>query len=195
MSDEQREYVLNLRKTDKRPWHSPPHSFGHKTQFHLTAACYEHKHIIGTTSKRLSEFEHSLLDVLNKYSETIYAWCIMPNHYHVLLYSNEMKLLIGQIGRLHGRSSFTWNTEDNARGRKVWFRCLETAIKSESHFWSTVNYVHNNPVHHGYVKKWQEWCFSSASDFIDEMGSEKAVEIWEKYPTTGYGKGWDDPGL
>ena len=193
MTEGQREYVLNIRKVDKRPWHSPPHNFGEKTQFHLTASCFEHQNILGSTAERMAEFEYNFLDLINSYSEKIYAWCILPNHYHILLKSGRMKILIKEIGRLHGRTSYKWNAEDNARGRKVWFRCVETAVKSENHFWSTMNYIHNNPVHHGYVGKWQEWCFPSASEFIDEIGKEKIMEIWQKYPLTGYGKGWDDP--
>ena len=58
-----------------------------------------------------------------------------------------------------------------------------------------MNYVHNNPVHHGYVKKWQEWSFSSAIDFLEKVGREKAKEIWLNYPLLDYGNGWDDSEL
>src|SRR5882762_11784273 len=64
-------------------------------------------------------------------------------------------------------------------------------MKSERHFFATLNYVHNNPVHHGYVKRWQDWPWSSASEFLDRMGHEKAKEIWLRYPFLGYGKTWD----
>ena len=58
-----------------------------------------------------------------------------------------------------------------------------------------MNYVHNNPVHHRYVKHWNEWPYSSAARFLREVGREKAAEIWRSYPVRDYGKGWDDPGL
>jgi putative transposase len=57
-----------------------------------------------------------------------------------------------------------------------------------------MNYIHHNPVHHGYVKKWTDWPYTSAHEFLKAVGREKAAEIWCKYPPLDYGKGWDDPG-
>jgi len=121
----------------------------------------------------------------------IYAWCILPNHYHVLLASRRIKSLTKELGQFHGRSSFAWNGEDGQRGRQVWFRCFDREIRSERHFWATVNYIHHNPVHHGHVEKWQDWIWSSAPTFVEEVGRERATEIWKKYPILDYGKGWD----
>jgi len=54
-----------------------------------------------------------------------------------------------------------------------------------------VNYIHHNPVHHGYVEKWQDWPWSSATDFIERVGRETALKIWREYPVFDYGKTWD----
>ena len=81
--------------------------------------------------------------------------------------------------------------DDQTRGRKVWYRCFDREIRSERHFWASVNYIHHNPVHHGYVEKWEEWPWSSASEYLRQIGREEAVRIWQKYPILDYGKGWD----
>jgi putative transposase len=62
---------------------------------------------------------------------------------------------------------------------------------TERHFCSTLNYVHHNPVHHGYVEHWQDWPWSSAAKFLQHIGREGAKEIWDKYPILDYGKKWD----
>jgi putative transposase len=54
-----------------------------------------------------------------------------------------------------------------------------------------VNYIHNNPVHHGHVDKWQDWPWSSASDFLERVGREMAEKIWRESPILDYGKKWD----
>jgi len=54
-----------------------------------------------------------------------------------------------------------------------------------------MNYVHHNPVHHGYVQRWQDWPWSSATAFLEKVGAEKAREIWQEYPILDYGKKWD----
>ena len=64
-------------------------------------------------------------------------------------------------------------------------------MKSERHFWVTLNYVHHNPIHHGYVERWQDWPWSSASDFLDRIGAQQALDIWREYPILDYGKKWD----
>jgi len=64
-------------------------------------------------------------------------------------------------------------------------------MKSPRHFFATLNYVHNNPVHHSYVDHWQDWPWSSAREFIEQLGRERVAQIWKDYPTLDYGKEWD----
>ncbi len=65
-------------------------------------------------------------------------------------------------------------------------------IRDERHFWVTMNYIHNNPVHHRYVKKWQEWPYSSTIEFLNSVSKERVTEIWKEYPVLDYGKEWDN---
>ena len=65
-------------------------------------------------------------------------------------------------------------------------------MRNSAHQWATINYVHHNPVKHGYVEKWHEWPWSSAMDFLASMNREEARQIWKAFPIERYGKGWDD---
>ncbi len=96
---------------------------------------------------------------------------------------------------MHGRTSFTWNGEDNKRGRKTWFNAAETEMKSERHFWATTNYVLHNAVRHGYVENWQDWPYSNAQEYLAEIGHNEAKRRWLEYPILDYGKDWDPPEL
>jgi putative transposase len=192
LTKEDREIILAERKARKLPWHSPPHvEFENRKRYLITATCFEHKHIIGKDLQRLGECELGVLDVCKKLNSEVFAWCVLPNHYHILLQTNDLELLTKSLGKFHGSTSFDWNGEDNTRGRKVWFRCFSRAIRSDRHFWASINYVHQNPIHHGYVDQWQDWLFSSAAKYLEEFGREKALEIWRKYPILDYGKKWD----
>jgi|SRR6266545_7262810 len=195
LNEHQRDELLAFRRFNNRPWHSPPHFENQNGRYLLSAACYEHRHFIGKTPKRLAGFSDQLLKTLGTHSDEIYAWCVLPNHYHALLLTRELPELLREIGRLHGRTAFDWNGEDNERGRKVWFNCVETGMKSDRHFRATLNYVHHNPVHHGYARQWQDWPFSSASAYLTKMGRKAAVELWKAYPIREYGKDWDPPNL
>ena len=192
MTDCDREQVLELRKARKLPWHSPPHlDFKAAKQYLISSSCYEHVPVIGKGPERMTECESEVLRICDELCSRIYAWCILPNHYHVLVKTERIEELRHNLGQFHGRSSFEWNRTDNRRGRKVWYNCFERPMKSERHFWATLNYVHHNPVHHGYVKQWQDWPWSSARQYLEKVGLEEAKRIWLKYPILDYGKKWD----
>jgi len=192
MTSELQGRVMQYRRLRSLPLHSPPHwAMGFSGQYLVTAACFDHAPVIGKTPDRLTECEAQMLAACAEHASKIYAWCALPNHYHVLLATRRIKSLCKELGQFHGRSSFKWNGEDGERGRQVWFRCFDREIRSEGHFWATVNYIHHNPVHHGYVEKWQDWIWSSAAKFVKEVGRDRAEEIWRKYPILDYGKGWD----
>jgi Transposase and inactivated derivatives len=170
----------------------PPHfEYEGDCRFLITAACFEHTHIIGKSANRTAECESELLNICDK-SEELYAWCVLPNHYHLLLRTANINEILKQLGKFHGASSYRWNGDDNFRGRKVWFRAIERSMRSERHFYASLNYVHHNPVKHGYAKNWREWPYSSAAEYLDNIGRTRAAEVWQKYPVLDYGKDWDD---
>ena len=192
MAEQEKEQTIASRRSRNQPWHSPPHfDFGGSHCYLISAACYEHLHLIGRSPERMTECERETLKVYQNFCLSLHAWCILPNHYHALVRTDRIKALRQALGNFHGRSSFNWNTEDDCRGRKVWHNCFERRIKSERHFWATLNYVHHNPVHHGYVDSWQDWPWSSARDFLEQVGRERALELWLNFPVLDYGKKWD----
>ncbi len=186
---EKRGEILEYRKRLQRPWHRPPHYQQGNIFYHLTAACFNHHPHIGLTPSRMADFSEALLATLQ---EPPTAWCVLPNHYHVLVRCADVKSVIGDLGKLHGKTSFLWNGEEGLRGRQVWHSAADRGIRNDGHFWATVNYIHHNPVKHGYVEKWTDWPFSSAADFLEEVGRERAADIWKSHPVLDYGKGWDD---
>jgi putative transposase len=153
MAPERRREALKYRQRHRLPWHSPPHYVGDSGLYLLTAACYEHRPVIGVDARRMAEFEVELLETLTRHTRECFAWIVLPNHYHVLVSAPDIKGLLKAVGQLHGRTSFRWNGEDALRGRQVWYRAAETEMKSEGHFWATLNYVLHNAVRHGYVER------------------------------------------
>ncbi len=139
----------------------------------------------------MADFESELLRTSDLHCDQLFAWVVLPNHYHVLVHTLDVEGLLRAIGRLHGSSSFRWNGQDGCRGRQVWHRAAETAIRSEGHFWATFNYVMNNAVHHGYVARWQDWPYSNAADYLQEIGRGEVERRWRQYPVLDYGKDWD----
>ncbi|MBX3164825.1 MAG: hypothetical protein KF900_10110 [Bacteroidetes bacterium] len=47
-------------------------------------------------------------------------------------------------------------------------------LYNEKFVWDKINYIHNNPVEAGYVRKSYEWIYSSASNYY---GMESIIEV------------------
>ncbi|MDX2033688.1 MAG: transposase [Blastocatellia bacterium] len=192
MSPEKREEIVDWRKANRLPWHSPPHGkMGYGDRYLVSAACYEHQRHIGASPERMTACEKEILSVCRELDCDVHAWCILPNHYHLLLRSGAIEFFCEGLGKLHGRLSRQWNEEESRPGRKIWYRCFDREMRSQRHFHASLNYVHHNPVRHGYVEKWTDWPWSSASLYLEKIGREEAERIWLTYPIRDYGKKWD----
>jgi REP element-mobilizing transposase RayT len=90
------------------------------------------------------------------------AWCIMPNHVHVLL-ETFPGYPLDRV--LHSWKSFTSQVANKllARNGPFWAReYYDRYIRDDQHFTQTVSYIEQNPVKVGFVKDAKEWAFGSA---------------------------------
>lgn len=78
---------------------------------------------------------------------------------------------------------------------KDFLPCVERAMRSDRHYRATLNYVHLNPVRHGYVERWMDWPWSSAAEYLAQTGASEVKRAWREYPIHEYGKNWDDPNV
>jgi putative transposase len=191
LTPEERKEVLDARIDRRRPWHRPPHSYLPGT-FILSAACFEHLPHIAYSAERLDDFSERLVATAETNSRFVLAWCVLPNHYHLVVVVEDLQPILKALGLLHGRTSYEWNLEENILGRQIWHSISDRKMRSERHLWATINYVHNNPVKHGYVDRWQDWPWGSAIDFLKQVSPEEAKRIWLEHPVAQYGDGWDD---
>lgn len=130
--EEQAKLVLERRRRGY-PWHGPPHLEAPGEFRIITATCFEHRKILSTPA-RLAWFEDELLKEIRALEIECAAWCVLPNHYHILVQIEDMRQVGAVLGRLHGRTSFQMNREDNERGRQIWCRCQDRVMRSERHF-------------------------------------------------------------
>ena len=196
MSEAEIKSLLEHRRRNALPWHYPPRYDQGARHYMITAACYQHLPVVGKRAVRLLDCAQSLLGAIESgVDSSIRAWVILPNHYHLLVFSPDILALLKHLGRVHGRLSRKWNLEDGLVGRKIWHGAVETAIKSDRHHHAVVNYIHHNPVKHGYVARWQDWLASSAHAYLESVGYDEAARRWKLYPVERFGEGWDDSNI
>ena len=100
----------------------------------------------------------------NKYK--IIAWCIMPNHVHILI---EVFNGFSLSEIIHSWKSFSANQINKLLNRagQVWMmEYFDRYIRDYEHFDKVVNYIHNNPVKAGLVKSPSEYRWCSAYEEV-----------------------------
>ncbi len=190
LNKEQRREIVEERRRQKLPRHEPAHRENLDNLYLISAACFEHASFLAESARR-DEFEDKLLTRLEALRDCeIFAWCVLPNHYHVLTRVPLPQFSV-MSRKLHAGTATQWNREDGTSGRQVWYRYVERSIRSDRHFFASINYLHANPVKHGYVRHAQEWKWSSVHLYLEMMGVDALREMWRNYPVREYGKGWD----
>jgi REP element-mobilizing transposase RayT len=90
------------------------------------------------------------------------AWCIMPNHVHVLVETVPGHPLDKIV---HSWKSYTAQKANEllARSGPFWAReYYDRYMRDDAHLAQTVAYIEHNPVKAGFVKTAEAWKFSSA---------------------------------
>ena len=99
----------------------------------------------------------------------------MPEHLHMLMtlpkddanYSMRWNLIKGCFSRQINLGEHISKNRIKKRERGIWQRRFwEHVIRDERDYEKHVDYVHFNPVKHGYVKKAVDWKFSSIHQYI-----------------------------
>lgn len=149
--------------------HHPPHLYLDDTWYSITGAIYLRRRLLRTDEHKIL-VRNQLKTLVIEFELRLTAWVIQDNHYHILIKSNRGQDLSRFIGRWHGRTSYEINGLDGTRGRQVWHNSWDTCIRGEADYWKRFNYIHHNPVKHGYVAKMEDWPFSSYRFYLNRNG-------------------------
>jgi putative transposase len=194
LTPEEKDEIVRQRSERGFPLHSPPHPLRFAGFYLITASNYEHQAVMSEPSRR-TEFEAQLLKSMQNIEAVISGWVVLPNHYHILIGIDRFDLIPGALKGLHGVTSNKWNLADNCRGRRVWFRYVDQYIRNEAHYYRALNYIHFNPIKHGYVHDAYEWPWSSLAGYLKHEGRDWLREKWSQYPIVDFGAGWDEEQL
>ncbi|NER21054.1 MAG: transposase [Symploca sp. SIO1C2] len=189
LSPEQKAKVIKQRLQKGYPSHSPPHPITNSSHYLITATCYEHKHRLNTSQRRQQLLDR-LFETFIRENIEILAWVILTNHYHLLTTTVNFPWLSREIRLIHGRFARQWNQEDGVTG-KFWYSYSDRAIRSETHYYRVINYIHFNPVKHKSVSSPYDWQESSVHWYLQEKGRDWLRNCWVKYPIKDYGQEWD----
>ena len=127
--------------------------------FHLTArAAWGRELFIGDADR--SDFLKLLARVARRYGWQCLAWCLMDNHYHLVLRTPTPNLGLG-MRDLNGTYARRFNERHGRYGSVFAERYSDQVIRSEEHFVNAMRYVAMNPVWARIVRHAAQWRWSS----------------------------------
>ena len=125
-------------------------------------------------------FEDILAEVQGRLPMRIFAWCVMPNHWHLVLWPREdgdlsrfMRLVtLIHTQRWHGHRK-TAGTGHLYQGRFKSF-----AVQSDAHFLTVCRYVEANALRAGLVRRAEDWRWSSLARTLRGYNDAPQIEPW-----------------
>jgi len=127
-----------------------------------------------------------------------YAYCLMPNHFHIIVKIRKEKEIVlelrsdkakekynkleivsdkenfislfvsKQFSNLFSSYSQAFNKMYNRKGSLFIKNFKRKLIDNDMYFLKLINYVHLNPVVHGFVQNVEEWRFSSYNAILSD---------------------------
>lgn len=158
--------------------------------YHVTSRGNEQKDVFKSQKDRekfLSYFESSA----ERYGAVIHAYCLLSNHYHILLETSAGNL--SQIMRhINGAYTIYFNIKRKRAGHLFQGRFKAILVEADEYVTELSRYIHLNPVRAGIVARPEEYRWSSYRNFI---GQEKTPE-WLKtgFILDYFGKGATEAG-
>ncbi len=134
--------------------------------YHVTARGNERKDIYRSQRDR-QQFLSYLESAVNRYGAVIHAYCLMSNHYHLLIETPSGNL--SQIMQhINGAYTNYFNVKRKRTGHLFQSRYKAILIEVDEYAKELSRYIHLNPVRAGMVSRPEEYRWSSYSNYIGE---------------------------
>jgi len=127
--------------------------------YHITSRGNERKPVYKSDQDRLN-FLNTLQHVNKRYNWICHAYCLMDNHYHLLIETPDGNLSAG-MRQLNGVYTQLFNKLRGRAGHLFQGRYKSILIQKDSHLLEVCRYVVLNPVRAGMVAAPDAWKWSS----------------------------------
>ena len=121
----------------------------------------------------------------------IWAYCLMPNHVHLILVPATADGLRRAVAEVHRRYTRMINFREKWRGC-LWQGRFASFVMSEKHLMGAVRYVERNPVKANLVERAEDWRWSSAAAHCGAEVDSPAERDWLRDRTAGMSFTWSE---
>lgn len=143
--------------------------------YHITGRGNNRKEIFGDDLDRKA-FLEILYRVCARYHWLCHAYCLMDNHYHLLIETPEGNLSIG-MRQLNGVYTQSFNKVHGRVGHLFQGRFKGIVVQKDNHLLEVSRYIVLNPIRAKLVKNPSQWIWSSYSATAGQRSSHPCLTI------------------
>lgn len=129
------------------------------------------------------EYAALLAEYAGRYRMSVWAYCLMSNHIHLIVTGGAGESLALAIGRTHMRHARRINGRHGWTGH-LWANRFYSTPLDEAHLWRAVKYVELNPVRAGMVARAEDYPWSSAAVHAGLRGEDPLLAPERPFPGT-----------
>ena len=150
--------------------------------YHIMARGQRKENIFKSDEDR-EEFLLKLEIVKNKYDLKVHTYCLMDNHYHLLLETPNANLSLAMHHLNAGYSNY-FRKKHDLNGSIFQGRFKGILVQKENYLILLSAYIHNNPVRAKIVEDMSKYKWSSAKNYLN-LKSDNIVSINEILAVSG----------
>jgi len=116
------------------------------------------------TDEDYEAFQRVLQEATDRFDMRILSYCVMPNHWHLLLWPREDGDLSRFMGWLTMTHTQRWhaNRKTAGGGHLYQGRFKSFLVDTDEYLLTVARYIERNPVRANLIERAEEWKFSSA---------------------------------
>ena len=139
---------------------------------------FNYYHIFNKAIQKNKLFENDenyrfFLDKFHSYTKNIfklYAYCLLPNHFHFLVKTKDIEsnIISEQLRRFTISYTQSFNIAFHRKGTLFERPFQRKIITSDEYLISSIYYIHSNPTHHHLINDFRNYKWSSYQDIINK---------------------------
>lgn len=119
-------------------------------------------------------YKDKYIKLMKKYAKSynvlILAYCIMDNHSHLLVYTEEVKQLSRFMQNINSKFAVYYNKDISRVGYVFRGRYNRQFISDRNYLLNCLNYIHMNPVKANIIDKPEDYKYSTYNDYLNKKG-------------------------